>query len=101
MASDTKSKTDPAPKKEVAPKKEAAAKDKSTPDAAPAKAEGGDAPTSYSRGEGQKPVTRAYKENWDAIFGRKEGKRRARKGRRRPRRRRQREKDEKGDQKDS
>jgi hypothetical protein len=32
---------------------------------------GGDAaPTSYSRGEGQKLVTRAYRENWLAIFGR-------------------------------
>jgi hypothetical protein len=29
------------------------------------------APSSYSRGEGQKPVTAAYKENWNAIFGKK------------------------------
>lgn len=27
------------------------------------------APASYSRGEGQKLVTRAYRENWLAIFG--------------------------------
>lgn len=31
---------------------------------------GGDAaPVNYSRGEGQKLVTRAYRENWLAIFG--------------------------------
>jgi hypothetical protein len=69
MASDDKSKTKPAPKKEVA------AKSKITPDAAPAKAEGAEkpdaAPASYSRGEGQKPVTQAYKDNWNAIFGKK------------------------------
>ncbi len=42
-------------------------------DATPAKAEGGEtgaaAPKNYSRGEGQKPVTQAYKDNWNAIFG--------------------------------
>jgi hypothetical protein len=69
MASDDKAKTKPAPKKEDA------AKSKITPDAAPAKAEGGQkpdaAPASYSRGEGQKPVTQAYKDNWNAIFGKK------------------------------
>ena len=27
------------------------------------------APANYSRGEGQKLVTRAYRENWLAIFG--------------------------------
>jgi hypothetical protein len=39
------------------------------------KAEGGEtagtAPKNYSRGEGQKPVTQAYKDNWNAIFGTK------------------------------
>jgi len=68
MASDdTKAKTTPAPKKE------AAAKDKSTTDKS--KAEGGEAaadPSSgYSRGEGQKPVSKAYKDNWNAIFAKK------------------------------
>ena len=29
------------------------------------------APANYSRGEGQKPVTAAYKENWNAIFAKK------------------------------
>ncbi|MEA2928922.1 MAG: hypothetical protein QOG38_1350, partial [Hyphomicrobiales bacterium] len=28
-----------------------------------------EAPKNYSRGEGQKPVSQAYKDNWDAIFG--------------------------------
>lgn len=28
------------------------------------------APANYNRGEGQKLVTRAYRENWLAIFGR-------------------------------
>jgi hypothetical protein len=40
--------------------------------AAPAKTENSDAsaaPKNYSRGEGQKPVTQAYKDNWNAIFG--------------------------------
>ena len=82
MASDTKKpKPDAAPKKDAAAKVEsAAAKDapkdaaKDTPKDSP-KPEGGDtaaaAPANYSRGEGQKPVTAAYKENWNAIFGKK------------------------------
>lgn len=41
----------------------------------PSKADSGEtasaAPANYSRGEGQKPVTRAYKENWNAIFAKK------------------------------
>ena len=76
MASEPKkNKADPAPKKADAPAKvEAPAPDKSTPAEAVAKVEGGDAtaaPSNYSRGEGQKPVTRAYKENWNAIFAKK------------------------------
>jgi hypothetical protein len=88
MASDAKkTKTDPAPKKEAAttaapakaaeaaPAKAAEAIPAKAPDAAPAKAEGGETaaakPASYSRGEGQKPVTQAYKDNWDAIFATK------------------------------
>jgi hypothetical protein len=94
MTSDNKkAKADPAPKAE------APAKDKSTPGEAVAKTEsktesktgsetaGGEpaaaasktegaapaaaAPSSYSRGEGQKPVSAAYKENWNAIFANK------------------------------
>lgn len=29
----------------------------------------GGAPKNYSRGEGQKAVTQAYRDNWHAIFG--------------------------------
>jgi hypothetical protein len=29
------------------------------------------APKKQGMGEGQKPVTQAYKDNWDAIFGKK------------------------------
>ena len=71
MASaDKTAKPSPAPKKEPAPKAE------STPTAASPKAESSDAapaaPSSkYSRGEGQKPVTQAYKDNWNAIYGKK------------------------------
>jgi hypothetical protein len=90
MASDNqksktqKSKTDAAAKKDAAAKAESpSAKDipkeaaKDTP-----KPEGGEtataAPSNYSRGEGQKPVTAAYKENWNAIFGKKRTKRKKR-----------------------
>lgn len=54
-----------------AAKSEAAAKNKSAAAESTPKAEAAGtsaAPSSYSRGEGQKPVTRAYKENWNAIF---------------------------------
>ena len=58
-----------------ASKTEAASSDKATSDAAPAKTESaegaGAAPSGYSRGEGQKPVTKAYKDNWNAIFAKK------------------------------
>jgi hypothetical protein len=88
MASDDKkAKTSAAPKTEAAPKKEAPAKkkdegpakDKSVPAAEPAKAESSektaDAPANYSRGEGQKAVTQAYKDNWNAIYAKKKKKR--------------------------
>jgi len=78
MASDDKKvKTNPAPKNDAPPKKnnEALPKNKSTSGADQAKAEGGekaaDLPSSYSRGEGQKPVSKAYKDNWNAIFAKK------------------------------
>ncbi len=39
------------------------------------KAEGGeiaaDLPSGYSRGERQKPVSKAYKDNWNVIFAKK------------------------------
>ena len=62
MASDTKK-----AKADSAPKGEAAAKDKTTSSEAVSKTEGGEAaaapPSNYSRGEGQKPVSTAYREN--------------------------------------
>jgi hypothetical protein len=77
MTTDTKK-----AKAEPAPKPEAAAKDKTAPaaDAAPAKSAEtpAAAPTNYSRGEGQKPVTAAYKANWNAIFGKKNKKKKKR-----------------------
>ena len=78
MASDDKNvKTNPAPKNEAPPKKnnEALPKNKSTSSVDLSKTEGGekaaDLPSSYSRGEGQKPVSKAYKDNWNAIFAKK------------------------------
>ena len=79
MASDDKKiKTDPAPKNEAPPKSkstsEAPPKNKSTSGVDPSKAEGGEtaaAPSGYSRGEGQKPVSKAYKDNWNTIFAKK------------------------------
>ena len=76
----------PAKAAEAAPTKAADAPAKAA-DAAPAKAadtpakaEGGEtgsaAPKNYSRGEGQKPVTQAYKDNWNAIFGKDKKKKR-------------------------
>jgi hypothetical protein len=76
MASDTKeaksktaAETKTAPKNDTAAKAEnPAVKDVSKP------ADGGApaaAPSNYSRGEGQKPVTAAYRENWNAIFAKK------------------------------
>ena len=62
-------------KPDPAPKTNAPSKDGSTTDTAPPKAESGekaaDSSSGYSRGEGQKPVTQAYRENWNAIFGKK------------------------------
>jgi hypothetical protein len=85
MASDSKT-----TKAVPAPKSETAAKDKSTSGEATAKTEtktetkteSGEAvaaaPSGYSRGEGQKPVSAAYKENWNAIFLKKNAKRKKR-----------------------
>jgi hypothetical protein len=84
MARDKKTKAapkaEPAVKKEAAVKKETSAvlDTKAEPKDAvtdPTKAEGGekasDKPSNYSRGEGQKAVTQAYKDNWNAIFAKK------------------------------
>ena len=86
MSADDK-KTSPAPKNGAVEKKAVAAKkdegqpkDKTTPDADRSKAESGEkaagSPTGYSRGEGQKPVSKAYRDNWNAIFGDKKKKKR-------------------------
>jgi len=57
------------------PKSEAPPESKGAPGVEPSKAEGGEtaagSPSSYSRGEGQKPVSKAYKENWNVIFAKK------------------------------
>ncbi len=54
---------------------DASPSDATPSDATPSKVADGDtaaaAPAGYSRGEGQKPVTKAYRDNWDAIFGKK------------------------------
>jgi hypothetical protein len=79
--------TSPAPKTGTAVKKDAAAKkdegpakDKTTSDADLSKAEGGEKtanlPSGYSRGEGQKPVSKAYKDNWNAIYAKEKEKKR-------------------------
>ncbi len=59
----------------------AGTKDKASTDAGSGKeteSSTSDAPTGYSRGENQKPVTEAYRNNWDDIFG-KEPHRRSKK----------------------
>jgi hypothetical protein len=86
MASDDKkAKAAPAPKTEAAATTKSTASEsvaKSVAKTEPkteakteAKTEGSEtaaaAPSNYSRGEGQKPVTAAYKENWNAIFAKK------------------------------
>jgi len=70
MASDDeKIKTNSAAEHEAPPEK------KSTSGAEASKADGGESaaasPPGYSRGEGQKPVSKAYRENWNVIFAKK------------------------------
>jgi hypothetical protein len=53
-----------------------AAKDKSSSsDSAKTDSSSSSAPANYSRGEGQKPVSAAYRENWNLIFGKETAKR--------------------------
>jgi hypothetical protein len=80
---DKSTKTNPASKTVTAVKKDVAEKhkddsqrtDKSKSETHPSNAEGGeksaDSPAGYSRGEGQKPVSKAYKDNWNAIYAKK------------------------------
>jgi hypothetical protein len=79
MADDTKkTKADTAPKKDTAATAKSPAAD--TAKAEP-KSEAGEtpakAPSDYSRGEGQKPVSAAYKENWNAIFAKRRTKKKS------------------------
>jgi hypothetical protein len=59
--------------------KSTAAKNESSPKAASDPSEGasksqGSAPSDYSRGEKQKPVSVSYTDNWDSIFAKKKKK---------------------------
>jgi hypothetical protein len=81
MARDTqKPKADSASKTDTAAKPKSAAAEGAAKDAP--KAESAEtaaaAPANYSRGEGQKPVTAAYRENWNVIFGKKKAKKKER-----------------------
>ena len=85
MASESKkTKSETTPKKDTPAKVESAAAEAAPKDAAkdaPKPGDGettGTAPANYSRGEGQKPVTAAYKENWNVIFAKKSAKRKKR-----------------------
>ena len=77
MAGDDKKETSPAPSKETPSKgkDEGARKGKGASGADPANADGAEAagrsPSGYSRGERQKPISKAYRDNWDVIFARK------------------------------
>ena len=64
------------PTKEKAPPKdktsaEAPAKAEAKPEAKSETKSEAAAPANYSRGEGQKVVSQAYKDNWNAIYGKK------------------------------
>ena len=62
---DKKTETNPAPSKEVAPENKSTS---GATDGAPTSP----APSStYSRGEGQRPVSQAYRDNWNTIFAKK------------------------------
>ena len=85
MASDNKTaKAVPTPKsespaKDKSPSGEATAKTESKAEAKTESSEAvAAAPSGYSRGEGQKPVSAAYKENWNAIFAKKKAKKKRR-----------------------
>jgi hypothetical protein len=79
MASDDKkTKANPVPKNEASP--EIKSGSGADPKAQGGKAQGGKAegrqaaaasPSGYHRGEGQKPVSQAYRDNWNVIFAKK------------------------------
>ena len=69
VSEEKKIKVEPASKKEVSPE------NTSTKGTDASNADGGE-PTaassrSYNRGEGQKPVSNAYRDNWNVIFAKK------------------------------
>jgi hypothetical protein len=85
MSVDDKKAKTPAPKKPPAPESKTA---EAAPKSEGVKSEGVNvegvkaetakpdaAPSKKGMGEGQKPVTQAYKDNWNAIFGAKKKKR--------------------------
>ena len=66
--------TDSGAKSEAKPETKSEAKDTSESDTGAGKEADGsasDTPSSYSRGENQKAVTDAYRNNWDEVFGKK------------------------------
>ena len=62
--------------KEQAPKENISSEPKEKPPAEAKPDANAEAPKNYSRGEGQKTVTQAYKDNWNAIYGKKKKKKR-------------------------
>ena len=86
MANDDKKTKDAAPQKEpatgskaaeAAPKTEGVKTESVKPEGVKAEAVKTDAaPSRKGMGEGQKPVSQAYKDNWNAIFGKKAKKKR-------------------------
>ena len=70
VADDTPAKSTPAPKAESTPtpKAESTPAPKADSSGASSSKPSDTAPTSYSRGEGQKSVTQTYRDNWNAIF---------------------------------
>ena len=75
MAADEKKskpkETAPKEKAPKEPKEKASSEPKETTPAEAKPDATAEAPKTYSRGEGQKTVTQAYKDNWNAIYGKK------------------------------
>ena len=56
---------------EAKPEAKSEAKSETKPETKPETKSEAAAPANYSRGEGQKVVSQAYKDNWNAIYGKK------------------------------
>ena len=68
VSEEPKTKIEPAPQRADPPE------NKSAKGTGPSKVDGETTAASssgYSRGEGQKPVSNAYRDNWNVIFGKK------------------------------